>query len=249
VKKIGWALLAILVLVLLAAGGLVVWAEIRAYDAEPEALAAMRPDDLVDVTTDRWVVFRPKHKEPTVGFILYPGALVDPRAYSPPVRAVAAEGYLVVIVPMPLNMALFGVNSASEVIKAFTRIEQWAVGGHSLGGAMAGRFVSSHLSAVSALILWSSYVDKDISASDLACLSIYESLGGRPRNEEAEPARPLLPPATRWVLMEGGNHAQFGWYGPQRGDDEATISHEDQEGQIVRATLDFLAGLKRKGAS
>jgi hypothetical protein len=29
------------------------------------------------------------------------------------------------------------------------------------------------------------------------------------------------------VSIEGGNHAQFGWYGPQEGDNPATISREE----------------------
>jgi hypothetical protein len=35
------------------------------------------------------------------------------------------------------------------------------------------------------------------------------------------------------VPIEGGNHAQFGWYGFQDGDNAATISRV----QVVRATL------------
>ena len=34
--------------------------------------------------------------------------------------------------------------------------------------------------------------------------------------------------------MEGGNHAQFGNYGEQKGDGKATISAEEQQRQTVK---------------
>ena len=52
---------------------------------------------------------------------------------------------------------------------------------------------------------------------------------------------PLLPPDTRFVAIEGGNHAQFGWYGKQSGDNEATITREAQQAQTVAATLALLS--------
>jgi hypothetical protein len=54
-----------------------------------------------------------------------------------------------------------------------------------------------------------------------------------------------LPPSTEWTAIEGGNHAQFGWYGPQSGDNEATISREEQQEQMVAATLQLLRQLDR----
>ena len=43
------------------------------------------------------------------------------------------------------------------------------------------------------------------------------------------------------VEIEGGNHAQFGNYGPQEGDLPATISAEEQQAQTVEAISDFIA--------
>ena len=82
-------------------------------------------------------MFRPLDQEPAVGLILYPGARVDPRAYAPTARALVQEGYLVVIVPMLLDLAFFAPGRAAEVMAEFPGIEAWAGGGHSLGGAMA----------------------------------------------------------------------------------------------------------------
>ena len=43
------------------------------------------------------------------------------------------------------------------------------------------------------------------------------------------------------VEIEGGNHAQFGNYGPQKGDLPATISAEEQQTQTVEAISNFIA--------
>ena len=42
------------------------------------------------------------------------------------------------------------------------------------------------------------------------------------------------------VEIEGGNHAQFGNYGPQKGDLPATISAEEQQARTVAAIEEFL---------
>ena len=55
--------------------------------------------------------------------------------------------------------------------------------------------------------------------------------------------RALLPADTTYVAIEGGNHAGFGRYGPQAGDNEATITPEAQQAQVVVATTGLLAAL------
>ena len=73
--------------------------------------------------------------------------------------------------------------------------------------------------------------------------SIYGTLDGLATTEKIAASRPQLPPTTEWVAIAGGNHAQFGWYGPQSGDNPATISREEQQRQIVEATLRLLVSL------
>jgi len=232
-------------LLLLALAGFVIWASMSSSPM-PEALAALQSDAQVQVETEGWLIFRPVSRGPAVGLILYPGGRVDPRAYAPPARAIAAEGYLVVMVPMPLNLAFFGPDRAAEVMAAFPEVERWAVGGHSLGGAMAARFAHSHPSAVQGLVLWASYpaASDDLSARELAVVSISGTRDGLATKEKIAASRPLLPAQTRWVTIEGGNHAQFGWYGPQSGDPPATISREAQQREVVAATLALLATLE-----
>lgn len=231
---------------LLALAGFVIWAG-AAAEPMPEALAALQSDAQVQVDTEPWLVFRSLAHSQNVGLILYPGARVDPRAYAPAARALAAEGALVVIASMPLNLAFFAPDRAAEVMAAFPEIGSWAVGGHSLGGAMAARFAFQNPQAVQGLVLWAAYPAStdDLSGYDLAVSSVYGTLDELATEEKIAASRALLPPDTAWVALQGGNHAQFGWYGAQSGDGVATLSREEQQAQIVAAARALLARLNQ----
>jgi hypothetical protein len=245
VKRWWWILPLVL---LLAVGVFVIWGSMPAAPM-PEALAALTSDSQVLVDTEPWLVFEPAGQEPIAGLVFYPGARVDPRAYAPAGRALAEDGYLVVIVPMPLNFAVLAPDRAGDVMAAFPGVEHWAVGGHSLGGAMAARFAFKDLNATDGLVLWAAYPasSDDLSGHDLAVASIFGTRDGLATQKEIDASRPLLPPGTTWVAIEGGNHAQFGWYGPQNGDNEATISREDQQAQVIAATREVLSAISADG--
>jgi dienelactone hydrolase len=244
-RKLWWLLPVLLLLGVVAS---VVWA-LTGPAPMPEAIEALVPDSQVQVETARWLIFRPAVGRAATGLILYPGARVDPRAYAPAARHLASAGYLVVIPPMPLNLAVLAPGRAANVMAAFPEIQRWAVGGHSLGGAMAARFAYQQPGAVQGLVLWASYPasSDDLSGRDLVVTSIYGTRDGLATADKIAASRPLLPRGTRWVAIEGGNHAQFGWYGPQQGDGEATLSRADQQSQIVAATQELLDSVAASG--
>jgi dienelactone hydrolase len=247
IKRFWWSPVLIVVL---GVAGFVGWAESTA-DPMPEALAALRPSgepEGVTVMIDDWLIFQPNSKEPSTGLVFYPGGRVDPRAYAPAARAIASEGYLVAIVPMPLNLAVLSPNSAAKVIEGFPDVGQWAVGGHSLGGAMAARFADAKPALVEGLVLWASYPAQsdDLSGSGLEVLSVYGTEDGLATPERIESSRSLLPPRTRWVAIQGGNHAQFGWYGPQARDNPPSISRRAQQEEAVAVTVRLLQKLEER---
>ncbi len=240
-KRLRIVLIGLLVVLILAVGGFVVWAE-TPLGPMPEAIAALESNAEVAVQTEPWLLFAPAEKTPSVGLIFYPGGRVDPRSYAPAARVIAAQGYLVVIPPVPLNLAVFAPDIAADVIAANPAIKRWFVGGHSLGGAMAASFAYNHPDAVDGLVLWASYPASPSDFSqrpDFPVLSAYgtEDFG----LDGIEASRVILSDTTEWVVIGGGNHAQCGWYGPQPGDNPATISREDQQSQLIAVTVDFLA--------
>jgi len=236
-KRIGLGLLLILLVIVL---GFVAWAETPLGPA-PEALMALESTTQVKVTTDDFITFHPEQdNSPTVGIIFYPGGRVDARSYSVICRALAEQGYLVVLVPVRLNLAFFEINAADPVFAAHPQIQHWVVAGHSLGGVAAAIFVGGH-PPVEGLIFLASYpADDSLKNSGLHVLSIYGSnyMAGEQKFVETST---LNPADTQYVVIEGGNHAQFGDYGPQPGDNEATISRAEQQSQTVQAIVLFLA--------
>ena len=210
----------------------------------PEALAALESDANVAVATDPWLSFTPTQGAQNTGLIFYPGGRVDPRSYAPMARAIAEAGYPVVIVPMPLNLAVFGVNRAADVIAAHPEVEHWVIGGHSLGGSMAASFTRNNPDLIDGLFLVASYPasSDDLSGfDDLTTYSVSATNDGLATPDKIDASRPLLPADTIWVPIEGGNHAQFGYYGDQPGDGLATISREEQQRQTVEAALQMLS--------
>ncbi len=242
--KIFWIVVGALVAVAaIAVLGFVVWAS-NPLPAMPEALVALQSDDEVSVAYDQWYSFSPQGETAKAGFIFYPGARVDPRAYAPAAHALAAQGYYVAITPMPLNFAIFAPDKAMDVMNAHPEVENWVIGGHSLGGAMAGQFAAQKPTLVDGLVFWAAFPPENASLAgqtEMAVASIYGTLDGLATPAKVLAATPLLPPSAQFVPIEGGNHAQFGWYGDQPGDNPATISRIDQQEQTVAATAAVLA--------
>ncbi|MBN2548002.1 MAG: alpha/beta fold hydrolase [Anaerolineales bacterium] len=224
--------------------GFIIWSQ-TPLGPMPEGIASLTSDDQVIVQTTPWLVFQPSAQEASTGLIFYPGGRVDYRSYAPAARAIAAQGYLVVIPPMPLNLAVFSPGIADEIIAAFPEIRQWAIGGHSLGGAMAANYAHKNPDKIAGLVLWAAYPasSDDLSGQDIQVASIFGSKDGLATADKIEASRALLPAYMRWVAIAGGNHAYFGWYGDQPGDLPADITREEQQGLATRATIELLEGL------
>ena len=209
--------------------------------ALPAALRALESDELVEVTFDPWITFTPSGK-PTTGLIFYPGGRVDARAYAVILRAIAANGYLVVLPEMPLDLAVLNVDIADQIIEAYPGINTWAIGGHSLGGSMASQYASNNPEKIQGLIMWGSYpVDNsDLTGGDIQVLLIYGSLDTGSNDPVIEEKKILLPDSTTYIRIAGGNHHQFGDYQDDSNDPLPTISRADQQAIILEGTLDLL---------
>ena len=238
IKRIALGLL----LLLLAITAGFVWWGLHPLEAMPEALNALQSDDQVRVEEDPWMTFAPAGTNPTVGVIIYPGGHVDARAYAPLTREIAKAGYFVVLPSMPLNLAVLNSKEATQIIAAYPEIESWIIGGHSLGGAMAAEYVKAQPDKIAGLILWASYSAESTNLSAIPALKVISIYGTEDGGvAELRTSGNRLPEDTIWVEIKGGNHAQFGWYGEQSGDGEATISREAQQEKIRQSTVEFLA--------
>jgi hypothetical protein len=210
----------------------------------PEAAAALASTDTVTFAReDDRLVFRPAGAEPVTGLILYPGGKVDAVAYAPTAAALAELGFLVVVVPMPLNLAVLGIDRADAVLAAHPEVARWAIGGHSLGGAMAAQYVASHPERVEGLVLWAAYSAAAIDPP-IPAIVIFGTLDAGIASYTSGANLAKLGGDPVVVPIEGGNHEQMGWYTGQPNDPPATISREDQQVRLVEATARFLADLE-----
>jgi hypothetical protein len=241
----GYVLLFLLLLTILI-GGFVLWASTPSGELMPEAQVALQGDEAVVVTQRGWIAFVPHDAPPTAGIILYPGGRVQAEAYAPLARQIAEAGYLATIVYAPLNLAIFNPGAAIPVIENFSAIDTWVVGGHSLGGATAAIFAADNAAIVDGLVLMASYPPgAELASSDIRVLSIYGTNDGLAGVQNILDSAANLPANTRFVAIEGGNHAQFGYYGVQAGDGVAAISREEQITQTVNAIVNLLNMLAR----
>jgi hypothetical protein len=237
VKRIGVAVAVLLVLVLV---GFYAWTRIASYPAFPEAAALAE-----QAQTDRgWYVFEPSG-EPSAGLVFYPGGLVDPAAYAPLMQRLSDGGVLAIIVPMPFDLAVFGISRADDVIAAYPGIDTWVIGGHSLGGAMAAEYLKKKPEAIDGVAFLASYPSDstDLSAIPASVVSTYgteDSVAGDVFAESLQ----RLPEGTDLKVIEGGNHAQFGDYGPQKGDGIATISRDEQQRMAAETILELVQKLE-----
>ena len=226
-----------LVIVVAALAG-IVWFANSYSRADATALAALEDTATVDVSEiDGAVVFAPDH--PEAGFVFYPGAKVQPEAYAPFMRACAERGILGILVKPPLNFALLDTDAAERAIGNFPDIDQWIIGGHSLGGVAASECLAHHPDDFDALVLVASYPTADLSGYTGAVVTIRGSNDTVLNIGKYEEARSKLPAGTIEIVIEGGNHAGIGNYGEQENDSAATIEQEDQQAQTADAVEDL----------
>lgn len=232
-------LLLISLAVAIAAIGSVIYLGAPAGDVMSEAKMALLSKAAVSVSRERWFVFSPLGEEAESGLIFYPGGRVPSEAYAPLARALAEAGYLAVITPMPLNLAVLDIGAASAVMEANPQITTWVIGGHSLGGAMAARYAHENRDAVDGLLLLAAYPEAHTDFQDwgLAVATVYGDRDGLVSVGEVEASFQQLPADSLKVRIKGGNHAQFGWYGEQAGDQPATITRYEQQRQVIDAVL------------
>ncbi|MEL7658764.1 MAG: alpha/beta fold hydrolase [Bacillota bacterium] len=199
------------------------------YRADDVAIAAMQSDAAIKVQNNL-IILSPTTPSDTA-MIFYPGAKVEHFAYLPILEKIEQScGITCILVKMPFNMAIFDVNVADKIIDQFPDIKNWYIGGHSMGGAMASDYASKHQDKVKGLILLGAYIYGNYPVEN--ALTVYGTF-----NTSVEEK---ISYTENIVVIEGGNHAQFGNYGKQKGDPDATISSEEQQKTAVKAIKEFL---------
>jgi hypothetical protein len=203
------------------------------------------------------------------GLVLFPGALLEHRAYGVIAGKLAAEGMVVLVPncePARLPTSILGAN-ADWVVETLAEIkdkhhltvQEWSVGGHSLGGHAAAAMIDKISDdIISKLVMWGVHMlpGLNLRNSTAQTLLVTASEDGFrfPDEGSADHLFQKLPArvnslddstasTTFWYEIKGGNHAGFANYGPQnysKVDGNRTISLDEQHKQIVQVVSRFL---------
>lgn len=223
--------------------GVLFWANSAMMGDRAASLEVWDNPNISVTSTDHSVVMQPSDNASGVGLVFIPGAKVDPYAYMYKLSGIVEEtGATVVITKPTLNLAFFDTRPLSTFTADAPDVNEWFIGGHSLGGVRACQLVDAPDAAdegVVGLVLFGSYCANDVSESGLKVLSISGSDDGLSTPQKIESAAHLLPSDAVFVEIKGANHASFGDYGVQPGDGTAAISSEQMQAELTRVLVAF----------
>lgn len=242
-----WKLILVVVLGVVLLGALAGVAYLS-FPAGPDAeqLSTVEADErvVVEEYDGGYVVHDGDVTADTTGIVFYPGARVDPKSYVWTFAPLVVEHDVAVVIPeMPLNLAVLDADAAGDATTAYPDIDRWHVGGHSLGGAMACRYAAENPDRVDGLVLYAAYCDDgdDLRGTDTPVLSVQGTADGVIDGEAERSGRERLGESARVVEIDGMNHAQFGAYGDQRGDEDPRIDDETARDRLVAVTGEWLS--------
>ncbi|MEQ3593652.1 alpha/beta hydrolase [Bacillus albus] len=209
-----------------------VWSQFT-YKPTKEALS------LVDDKKDEDNIVFGKN-DTKIGVIFYQGAKVEAEAYSYLGEALAKDGHFVVMPKLPLNLAIFGINVVDSVMEQYPEVQKWYVAGHSMGGAMISKYAFQNEDKVDGIIFLGSYPADDFSTKSMPMLSIYGEVDALATVEKIENNKKFMSKNTTMHMIKGGNHAHFGMYGEQKGDNASLITPKTQQDETVKVIEGWL---------
>ena len=209
------------------------------YRADYESVEVFATTSSVTIETidDNTMIFSAPGAK--TGLIFYPGGKVEHTAYIPLMKACASKGITCLLVKMPFNLAVFDVNAADGLKEHCPDVQNWYIGGHSLGGSMAATHLSENPENYEGLVLLASYSTSDISDCGIDVLSVYGSEDKVLNKEKYNEYLSCLPKNFTEIIIEGGCHAYFGMYGEQEGDGTASVSNREQIEKTADAIFEF----------
>lgn len=233
-KKLLIAFLTLTILIILSLSIFFIWTQ-NTY----ERISADQIEiEEVKILEDDWHMYTAENAEK--GIILYPGAKVEPEAYAYLAQELSKQNITIAIPSVRLNLPIFDISKANEIIENDQHIE-WYIAGHSMGGAAAAMYADQNLDKINGLILLGAYAasNETLNESDLPVLSISGSEDGLSTPEKIKENSSNLPSATNFIEIPGGNHAYFGVYGSQSGDNESELTVKEQQDVIIDTILNW----------
>lgn len=223
--------IAILTLIILSFTTILVIYSSSSYYPEPEMESLIvEVAGLEKYETSSSIVYEYENYETNI--ILVPGGKVMPQAYEYLAYSIAKEGYKVTIVKTPFQLAILSPYQAN---KFYEEDKTNVIMGHSLGGVVAS--MNASRLEYDSLIIMGSYPIADVGTTDILLLvGSEENLLNNPSYDDNTDG---LTNATEHIIP-GGNHAYFGYYGNQKGDNEALQSNKEIQDYVAQYIVLYL---------
>lgn len=170
----------------------------------------------------------------TTAIVFYPGGKVKYISYAKLMHKISESGIDTFLIEMPFNLAVFDINKADNIINQY-KYDNWYISGHSLGGAMACNYATKNHEKLTGVITLAAYPTSKLS-DKLRYISFYGSEDFVINKNKYNDSKNLWPEIQQEYVIEGGNHANFGNYGNQKGDGISKITKEEQQ-KFVRDKL------------
>ena len=209
------------------------------YKATDNAKSYLKSDDVITLNETKHYYHFDNKTSDEDAIIFYCGAKVDPVAYSPLCNEISHLDIDVYLIKMPLYVPLLKINAANE-IASLNKHKNLYMMGHSLGGTTASLYLSkTKYTSFKGIIFLASYPTKKLNDS-VKCLSLYGTNDKVLNKEEYNKNSHNFPIIFKELVIEGGNHGNFGDYGFQRRDGVASITKEEQINITKTAVVEFI---------
>jgi pimeloyl-ACP methyl ester carboxylesterase len=189
--------------------------------------------------------------------------LLDPTLEGKPVIVGGKPGSRGVVTAASYEVRRLGVKAGMSLFEAGKRAPDaiYLPTRHEVYGAYAERvreiarrfaptvLVAAGFPALAGLVLVGTTHPRelDLTALRVPVAKVYGTADGIAPSEDVLAGARRLPPGTAWIELPGANHAQFGHYGPQFLDGEATMTREEQQARTRAVLLERLGGASRAG--
>ncbi len=196
------------------------------------------------IETDDQISFKSKTSENELEVIFFQGGLTDPKAYAPLCRKIAENGFTCHLIKMNWRLPQYDYQKVSKLFDL--NRGNFVIGGHSQGGKMAAQLVYENPTVFKGLFLMGTSHPRDINLSiqNIPCIKLYADNDGLASVDEVMENKSKLPKDSKLILINGGNHSQFGFLGKLLMDSSPDISLEEQQKQTYNNLIDFMERIK-----
>lgn len=224
--------------------GYIIWLN-RTYKVNEYANHAMISSYGVDIQKleDSTLFFTNNSNKGDIGIIIIPAERVEQKSYARLSKSLAKKNHQVFVPKLTLNSAMFSKNKIEEIFKKHEDITKWIVIGHSDSGNMALKIAANEKKVIGAVFLGSYVIGDDLKLINKPSLLVWGTNDGILDFSKFNEFKKNLPEKTFFHEIVGGNNSNFADIQLLNKDNNANISNEEQQNQVVEQVQKFIENI------